>query len=142
MSAYPVGIVGESVDNDDGSSRQDEIRKCAARQPVTLVRDPANKYDANCVKVISARGVQIGNISRDDDWICERMDRGGYVDARILEVRTGQRAKGVVLCVRTAEDDDWLTDDEPSAGVDPPNTGCFVAIVLLLMPTMLRFGGL
>ena len=99
MGAYPIGVVGESFTNDDGSSRQTEIGRCQAGELVSLERDPANKYDANCVKVVSSRGIQIGNISRDDDWICERLDRGGYLEARILSVAKGTAGKrGVVLC--------------------------------------------
>jgi len=111
MGTYPIGIVGESFDNDDGSSRQAEIARCRAGEPVTLEREPTNSYDANCVKVLSARGAQIGNISRDDGWICERMDKGAFVDARILSIGEGNRGKrGVVLCLRTDEDDKWELD--------------------------------
>lgn len=111
MGAYPIGIVGESFHNDDGSSRQTEIARCRPGEPVKLEREPTNKYDANCVKVISTRGVQIGNISRDDAWICERLDKGGFVDARILSIGLSKHAKAaVVLCVRTIEDDEWLPD--------------------------------
>jgi hypothetical protein len=106
MGAYPLGIVGESFENDDGRSRQAEIARCRAGESVNLEREPENKYDPNCVKVISARGVQIGNISRDNDWICERIDRGGFIDARILKIGKGKRGYGVVLCVRTNENDE------------------------------------
>jgi len=127
MGSYPIGIVGESFDNDDGSSRQAEISRCAPSEPVTLQRDPDNRYDSNCVKVISVRGIPIGNISRDDGWIAERIDRAGFVDARILSVREGARGKlGVVLCVRTSDQDAWLEDQRSSSS---PGSGC--SLVLL-----------
>ena len=113
MGAYPIGIVGESFDNEDGGSRQSEIARCEIGEQVQLERDPANKYDKNCVRVLSARGVQIGNISRDDGWICERMDKGGFVDARVLSIGKGKRGMGVVLCLRTDANDDWLDDQGP-----------------------------
>lgn len=127
MSSYPIGVVGESFDNEDGTSRQTEIRRCSAAEPVTLQRDPDNRYDSNCVRVVSARGVQIGNISRDDSWICERLDRGGFVDARVLSVRKGAGGKlGVVLCVRTGDEDEWLEDErsKPAAA-----SGCSLLLL-------------
>jgi hypothetical protein len=132
MGSYPIGIVGESFDNDDGSSRQAEIRRCSAGEPVTLQRDPQNRYDRNCVNVVSARGVQIGNISRDDSWIAERLDGGGFVDARILSVRDGSHGKlGVVLCVRTNAQDEWLEDQREAAA---RATGCSFLVFALSLP--------
>lgn len=142
MGAYPIGIVGESFSNQDGSSRQAEIKHCSAGEPVTLERDPENEYDPNCVKVISARGVQIGNISREDDWICERLDREGFVDARILRVRKAAKGKfGVVICVRTAEDDDWLEDkDEIDSSQPQGSTGCSVVFLAAGLPLAALLG--
>lgn len=112
MGAYPIGIVGESFNNDDTTSRQAEIKRCSAGEQVILERDPENKYDVNCIKVISARSRQLGNISRNDSWICERLDRGGFVDARILNINEGTNGLlGVVICIRTTADDDWLAAD-------------------------------
>ena len=143
MGSYPIGIVGESFDNDDGSSRQAEIRRCVAGEAVELERDPGNKYDSNCVKVLSSRGVQIGNISRDDGWICERLDKGGFVDARILSVgRSKQDKSGVVLCVRTIEDDEWLPEATDTPGKAPSQAtptglemakGCLALLFLIFI---------
>jgi len=134
VGAYPIGIVGESFDNDDGSSRQSEIRRCSPEEPVVLERDPHNKYDSNCVKVVSARGVQIGNISRGDAWICERLDRSAFLDARIFSIGQGQRGMlGVVLCVRTGEDEPWLDGEQANASAPP---GCS-----LLIASFLPLGG-
>jgi len=132
MGAYPIGIVGESFKNDDGSSRQAEIRHCSSGELVCLERDPNNKYDSNCVKVISPRGVQIGNISRDDDWICERLDRQGFVDARILRIGEGAKGKlGVVICVRTNEEDEWLDDERTGSNAQ---AGCAGSLLLICLP--------
>ncbi|MEA3035189.1 MAG: hypothetical protein QOH04_948 [Sphingomonadales bacterium] len=138
MSSYPIGIVGESFDNDDGTSRQREIRRCSAGEPVALVRNPENKYDSNCVNVVSARGVQIGNISRDDSWICERLDRASFIDARILSVHEGTGGKlGVVICVRTSADDEWLEDQQSRAtgasGCSPLLLGVWLPLAIGLI---------
>lgn len=108
MGVYSLGIVGESFDNDDGGSRQAEIKRCSADEPVTLERDPDNAYEKDCVRVLSARGVQIGNISREHPWICERIDGGRFVEARIGKVRRGAKGlAGVVIQVRTSAADAW-----------------------------------
>jgi hypothetical protein len=134
MTAYPIGIVGESFANDDGSSRQSEIARCALGEAVSLVRDPQNRYDANCVKVVSSRGVQIGNISRDDAWICERLDREAFLDARIFDIGKGAKgALGAVLCVRTSQDDQWLEDETTKP---PASAGCSLAFIAVCTSTL------
>ncbi|HEY8593278.1 MAG TPA: HIRAN domain-containing protein [Sphingomicrobium sp.] len=106
MGTYPIGIVGESFNNEDGSSRQAELARCKDGESVRLVRDPENSHDANCVKVVSKRGVQIGNISRSDDWIASRMDSGKPITAKILSVGTGERnLLGAVIEVSTEDGD-------------------------------------
>jgi hypothetical protein len=102
MGEYSISVVGESFRNSDGKSRQAEIKWCRVGEPVELVREPDNPHDANCVKVVSARGVQIGNIGRDNGWICERLDRGAPVSATIDFIEPADNGKlGVVLLVHT-----------------------------------------
>jgi hypothetical protein len=140
MSAYPIGIVGESFENDDGTSRQAEIKRSSAGEPVSLEREPQNRYDPNCVKVVSARGRQIGNISRDDSWICERLDADGFVDARILGIRKNSNGMlGVVLCVRTDENAQWLHDEVKSQ--TKASTGCSIILLALAIPVAALVGG-
>ena len=59
-------LAGEGQVNADGSRRQDELRRCRPGQMVTLRREPANKFDANAVLVVSMRGTGIGYLARDD----------------------------------------------------------------------------
>jgi hypothetical protein len=102
MGTYSIGIVGESFANDDGSSRQAELARCKVGEPVTLAREPGNPHDPNCVRVLSARGVQIGNISRDHPWICERLDGRRFVAATVEFVGRSESGKlGMVITVRT-----------------------------------------
>lgn len=100
MDGYPAAVAGETFSNADGSDRQGEIRRCSIGEPVTLEREPDNPYDEMCVKVISARGVQIGNIARAAGWVAERMDEGGQVSATIYKLNPGPRGTGVVLMIR------------------------------------------
>jgi len=106
MGTYTIAVVGESFRNADGSSRQREIGRCHEGEPVTLAREPDNPHDANCIRVISRRGVQIGNIGRDDaEWMAERIDKGRPVAAAIKGINEGGRGlAGVVLLVSTDEE--------------------------------------
>lgn len=103
MGAYTIHVVGESFANFDGSDRQREIARCRIGEAVQLVREPDNRHDANCVQVLSSRGVQIGNIGRDNaEWIAERMDNGGHVSAVIDGIADGGAGLlGVVLTLST-----------------------------------------
>lgn len=82
---YPISVSGESFTNEDGTSRQAELARCLRGEEVRLERDPRNRHDANCIKVISARGIQVGNIARKHaEWLAEMIDSGGYCEALIL----------------------------------------------------------
>lgn len=57
-------VVGVTFPNEDGSSRRDIILEMRGDEPIELVREPNNQYDANAIKVL-ADGKQIGYIGRD-----------------------------------------------------------------------------
>lgn len=59
-------LVGESFNNSDGTSRQSELLMTMPGERATLRREADNPYDANAVLVLSARGVGIGHLSRED----------------------------------------------------------------------------
>lgn len=59
-------LVGEAQKNDNGESRQIELRRSIPGSRVTLVRDLHNRHDTNAVQVFSDRGVCIGFLGRDD----------------------------------------------------------------------------
>lgn len=103
MPVYPLGIVGESRDNSDGSSRQLEIERCKPGELVLIHPEPDNRYDRNALKVISKRRVQIGYIGRDDnEWIGEHLRKDATIQAIILRVNGGTATKpslGVVLAL-------------------------------------------
>lgn len=63
---YESKVVGVSKDNEDGTSRQDIIKKEVAEEdPLRLLLEPENAYDQNAVKVLSKDGNQIGYLNRD-----------------------------------------------------------------------------
>lgn len=66
MSYDGWSVVGESFNNPDGSSRQDEIRRCGVGESVRLQPEPDNPHDPNAVAVYSLRSVKIGYLCRAD----------------------------------------------------------------------------
>lgn len=63
---YDTKVVGVSKDNEDGSSRQDIIRREVAEDDkLQLLAEPDNPYDPNAVKVLSKLGNQIGYLSKE-----------------------------------------------------------------------------
>ncbi len=60
-------LVGESFDNHDGTSRQEEIALCRVGEPVSLRWDKENALDPAAVAVHSVRGIQIGFLARGDN---------------------------------------------------------------------------
>jgi len=88
---------GERFDNEDGTSRQEELARCRPGEPVRLVRQPENPHDPAAVAIISARGVQLGYIPADRAvWIGSKIDRGYDVRAIVERVK-GSHLPGAVL---------------------------------------------
>lgn len=105
MAIYPIPLTGESFTNDDGSSRQNELKRCQPNEAVILERQPDNPHDSNAILVRSSRGVGIGFIGKDyNSWIAQRMDKGASVNARIKSVSASGPRKllGCVLNLATA----------------------------------------
>lgn len=108
MAIYPIPLSGESFKNDDGSSRQSELKRCQAGEPVNLERQPNNPHDSNAIFVRSSRGIGIGFIGKDyNSWIAERMDRQTGVRARIKSLSPSGPRKliGCVLTLATDGED-------------------------------------
>lgn len=97
INDFRLRLVGTQFDNEDGSSRQEELGRCAAGEAVDLVREPENPHDPSAVAVISRRGVRIGYIGADyTSWIGSKVDRGYDVRA-VLGKLTGGRRTGLPL---------------------------------------------
>lgn len=69
-----IAIVGVRFANADGTSREDEVRRCTIGERVDLVPEPTNEHDPRAVAAFSARGVQLGYISAE---------RCGYIGGKI-----------------------------------------------------------
>lgn len=89
---FSLAVVGCWYENEDGTSRQDELRQCEPGEIVDLVREPENPHDHMAVAVISARGVRVGYLRSDRaQWIGSKIDRG--YDVRAI----AERVKGLDL---------------------------------------------
>ena len=62
---FLVSVKGESFQNDDGSSRQEIIRRLRPGRALKLVPDPSNPLDRWAVKVFVEGGMQVGWLPSD-----------------------------------------------------------------------------
>ncbi|SNT28237.1 HIRAN domain-containing protein [Ekhidna lutea] len=63
---YETKVVGVSLNNADGSSRQEIIkREVAEDDKLQLEAEPTNPYDSNAVQVLSKNGNQIGYLNKE-----------------------------------------------------------------------------
>lgn len=99
-SAYVVDtkVVGVSKENDNGTRRQDIIkREVAEDDPMQLELDPENEFDPNAVKVLSKFGHQVGFLSKE---IAERV-RPAMLNEADITVKaswvSGEKMMGVGL---------------------------------------------
>lgn len=84
---FLLPVVGERYSNSDGSSRQDEIRRCRPGEAIWLEREPENRFDPSAVAVLSDRMIQIGYIGADRcGWIGSKISKGMNVEAIVERV--------------------------------------------------------
>lgn len=94
---FSLPACGELFDNDDGTSRQDELRRCESGELLDLVREPDNPHDRLAVGIFTTRGVRVGYLRRDRaQWIGSKIDRGYEVRA-IIERIKGRQLEGAPL---------------------------------------------
>jgi hypothetical protein len=110
---FLVGVKGESHSNENGTSRQEIIKRLKVGEHVKLVPDPTNVHDRWAVKVLSADGLQIGWLpsdARDADALI----KGEPITATVHALRggtnwfnrlIGKKFIGVVLAIIKSEPD-------------------------------------
>ena len=85
---FSLPAVGERFENEDGSSRQEELARCAPGDWLDLVREPKNPHDHMAVAIVTTRGVRVGYLARDRaQWIGSKLDRGWTVLAIVERVK-------------------------------------------------------
>ncbi len=87
---FRLPAVGTSYDNEDGTSRQAELRVLARGHKLFLVREPENPHDPRAVAVVSERQVRVAYLRRDHaGWVGSKIDRGYDVRAVVERIRGG-----------------------------------------------------
>jgi hypothetical protein len=110
---FSLPACGECYDNEDGSSRQEELARCTPGEMVYLIREPDNPHDQMAVAIHSERGVRLGYLSRDRArWIGSKIDRGYDVRAIVERVKGAHlRDAALGLVIRVSMDPERA--DEP-----------------------------
>ena len=99
MRELSLHVVGADHPNRGGGNRRFEILLCRPGEAVTLVPEPRNPVDPNAVRVLSARGVQIGYLTADRAaWIGAMLRQGREVAAVF------QQATAMGAAIRVAFD--------------------------------------
>jgi hypothetical protein len=112
-STFLVGVTGESQVNNDGTSRQELIKRLRAGDQVKLIPDPTNPHDRWAVRVLTDDGQQIGWLPSDARDAGPLL-KGEPVTATVHAIRGGTEDKpffGVVLEI-TKGDPDWTRFNE------------------------------
>jgi len=114
---FSLPAVGTWYENDDGSSRQDELALCRPGDWITLAREPWNEHDHMAVAIITARGVRVGYLGREKAaWIGSKLDRGYDVRAIVERVKGASLPGSTLgLVLRISMDPDVA--DEPELPV-------------------------
>jgi hypothetical protein len=85
---FETNIAGITFNNDDGTNRQEIMRKCTIGERLILTHTPI-KQDNNAVKVTRTSGEQIGWLH---DFVAKEiapiLDKGKTVSAEITELST------------------------------------------------------
>ena len=99
-SAYVIDtkVVGVSKINDDGSSRQELIRKLIREDdPIRLEPEPDNAYDPHAVRVLSNHGHQIGYLPRETaERVASAIENEATIHCRVAWTG-GEKFAGVGL---------------------------------------------
>lgn len=81
-----TNVAGIMYKNDDGTDRQEILRRCQEGDEVELVREPNNMYDPNAVAVYVGNE-QVGYLFREEaSEVAPLLDAGYIADVTIYEI--------------------------------------------------------
>lgn len=92
-----IHVTGVNFPNESGPTRQDILRCCIVGDPITLEREPTNRFDPNAVRVLTGAG-QIGYVPAP---LAKRMtdaEIGGPWDWKIISLFGGDANKESIGC--------------------------------------------
>lgn len=85
---FSLAAVGCWYDNEDGTSRQDELRLLKVGEEIALLREPDNPHGRNAVAIYTARGIRVGYVGKErSTWIASKIDRDYPVRAIVQRVK-------------------------------------------------------
>lgn len=95
---YDTKVVGVSMQNADGSSRQEIIKsEVEENDKLKLEAEPDNVYDSNAIKVLSKKGNQIGYLNKEmAEKVKPALDHGTEIHITASWVN-GEKILGVGL---------------------------------------------
>lgn len=99
---FYMQVHGITHKNDDGTSRQQIIKRCRDGEEVLLVREPENRFDSGAIKICRKNGEQLGYWPADGGRTASDLARGWTYRATIDEVyrfEDNPRMRGVKLRV-------------------------------------------
>jgi len=118
---FHTAIAGVTHDNDDGSSRQEILRKCTIGERLILEHFPLTDHP-NAVKILKTNGEMLGWIrSYVAEGIVEFLNSGGTVRAVITELTGGTTDKKTLGCnievIESSNEDnkevEYVTEKQP-----------------------------
>lgn len=97
---FHTKIVGVTFNNDDGSSRQKIIKRCAANEPLVFRHDSNNPHDPNTVQVLRTDDQQIGHLNADlAAEVVHESAKGALYTPFIANITGPRRRHGVNILI-------------------------------------------
>lgn len=107
IRSFNIGITGESFFNEDGSNRQEILRRCKVGEQLHLIHEPIPQ-DINAVKVCRMNGEQIGYIPQyASAEFATIIQRNIKQDIEISEIKSGQYIGCRLKVTRYDDDLSW-----------------------------------
>jgi hypothetical protein len=94
-------VAGVSHCNDDGSSRQDTVKKCHPGERLVWHFEPGNRFDPNAIGLFRLNGAQLGHVTARVAETISKRHSEGYKYAFYVKQLTGDdtRCRGLNLLV-------------------------------------------
>lgn len=107
VHSFNINITGESFQNEDGSSRQEILKRCKIGEPIQLIHSPHPK-DKYAVRVYRMNGEQIGYIPKYTSIeFATIIQRGIKQDVEISEIKYGDYIGCWLKVTRYKDDLTW-----------------------------------